>query len=125
MKEELEKQVNNLFEGKIIYNESFTILCEFVKIDLKEDKFFIELKPIRLLIDIKKQHNNFLNWVKSKPTFRVGSVYQLDNRKYFNGKKVGGPYCPYTLWTDPIFVEKVSKMSEEELEEDIWGLLWD
>lgn len=125
MKEELEVLFNNLFEKKVIFNESFTILCEFVKIDLQGDRFYVELKPIRLLIDIQKKHNNFLNWVKSKPTFIVGSIYLHQGHKIYNGKEIGRPYCPYTIWTEPTLVEKVSKMSVDELENDIWRLLWD
>jgi hypothetical protein len=77
------------------------------------------------LIDIQKQNDNFINWTKSKPTFRVGATYLHDDSKIYNGKQIGRPYCPFTIWTDPTFVERISNMSEDELEEDILGLLWD
>ena len=124
MKNEFELLFNNLFERKLIFHERATSLCELVNYKLKEDRFKVELKFIKLLSKLKPIESDLFVKSKTSKTFTVGSIYEFSNRKILNNKKIGRPYCPYTIWCDPVFVKTICQMNEYELEKDLWDLLW-
>jgi len=102
----LELQFKNLFENKLIFHERVTILCELVNYELKEDRFSVELKAIKALVNESEGQNRMYQHITSKPTFTVWSTYTLGNYKIFDGKKIGMPYCPFLIFADSAVVEK-------------------
>ena len=115
---------DNLYENKLIYHEKVTILCEVVSYELKEDSFKIELKVVKPLHNEFDYQNRIFNYIISKPTFEVSSPYEFGGKKVINGKKIGISYCPFTIWADPLLVEKVSKLNDDELHIQLHDLLW-
>lgn len=124
IKEQLELLFTNLFEKQLIFHERVTILCELVAFELKDDRFSVELKAIKALNKTNEGQNRMFEHITSKPTFTVCATYTMGDYKILNGKKIGRPYCPFILFADPIIVEKIGKLSGQELAENISDLMW-
>lgn len=124
MKEELELLFNNLYDGKLIFHERVTILCDLVKYELNSERFNVTLKSIKPLNMESSRQVKMFNYIDSKPTFSVGSTFEFGDYKILNNKKIGRPYCPYSIWVDPVLIRKVCNMSEKELKESLSDLLW-
>lgn len=123
MKEEFESIFNSLYESKVIFHERVTLLCEVVKYDLQTERFSVELNVIRPLKNTRPYENRMLKHITSKQTFTVGSTYKFAEVGILENKKIGRPYCPYTIWTDATLVEHISKLSGEDLKKHLQELL--
>ncbi len=124
MNTEYKELLDRLYEGKLIYHERVTILCELIKYELMADSFKLELKAIKPLHNEFDFQNAIYKYIISKPTFEVSSPYEVAYNKVLNGKKIGIAYCPFTIWADPVLVEKVSKLTDEELNVQLHDLIW-
>lgn len=124
MKEELELLFKNLYEGKLIFHERVTILCDLIKYELNSEGFSVTLKSIKPLNMVSSNQVRIYNYIDSKSTFSVGSTFEFGDYKILNNKKIGRPYCPYSIWLDPVLVRNVCYMSEQDLKENLSNLLW-
>ena len=120
---EYKKLFDNLYEGKLIYHERVTMLCELVNYKLETDRFCLELKPIKQLNNEYELQSIMFHNFLSKPTFEISAPYTLGERTVLNDKKIGIAYCGFVIYADPLIVEKGSKMSESELSVYIEKLL--
>ena len=123
MNTEFKELFDNLYEGKLIYHERVTVLCELVNYELKEDSFKLELKVTKPLHNEFDYQNAIYKSLISKPTFEVSSPFEFANKKVLNGNKIGIPYFPFFIFADPILVEKFSKLTNEEINIQLNDLL--
>ncbi len=124
MKDNLQIIFNSLYQKKVIFHERITLLCEVVNYDLLHESFNVELKVIQPLGNTRPYKNRMLEKITSKPTFTVGATYQYAGVDILQDKKIGRPYCPFTIWADAKLVETVSKLNNEELQKNLQELLW-
>jgi hypothetical protein len=118
---------SNLFENQIIYHERVTMLCKVVQYDVTEEGFEIWLTPIKPLMELKSFREVFYNRLVEKGVFTLSSTFKFgdDDSQLYNGKSIGRPYCPFTLWPDKDLVAAVAQMDEAELGPYLNKMLWE
>lgn len=123
---QLESLFTNLFDNKVIYHERVTLLCDVDMYRITEGDFRVWLKPVKpLYLGYQNRRERMYKYLVEKKIFSLGSALRADYGKLFDGKRIGRPYCPYTLWASKELVERVSKMNDQELDEHLYDMLWD
>lgn len=117
---EYKRLFDNLYEGKLIYHERVTMLCELVNYELTDDSFRIELKAIKSLnIEYDYQQRIFDN-LTSKSTFEISGPFKFNNKISLKGNTIG---CGFLIFADPIIVKQISLSTEEKISAIVYNLL--
>ena len=120
-----ESLFSNLYESKLIYNERGTFICEMLNYKIQETRFVVELKAIKPIIYIKNNSKAAYNEsMICMPSFKLIATYIFGDYNIYDGKRIGRPYCPFSLWVDKLFVQKIIELDCENNEDEIWNLLW-
>lgn len=119
---------DNLIENLAIYHERVTLLIQLTHFDIKENEVEFEAKIIKPLDKSHAEQNRLYKHMVAKDFISFSASYQFgsdDKNSLLMNKKVGRPYCPFTLWLDPELSMFV-KENEDNITKRLLNLiLWD
>jgi hypothetical protein len=122
-KEQFDRLFSSLFENKIIYHERITVLCKVNKYEATEDRFEVWLRPLRPLFLSNFEH--MYHRLLENGEFCLGAVFDFNGWRLFDGKRIGHPYCPFTLWPTTEVVQRICRLTEPIPAEMVHRLLWE
>jgi len=127
-KKEFQLLKDNLVDNLAIYHERITLLVQLTLFDIKEDRVEFTAKIIKPLDKSSAEKNRFYKPMLEKDIISFSASYQSvggNGNSLLKNKKVGRPYCPFTLWLDPelsMFVKEQDDAITKQLPNLI---LWD
>ena len=118
---------DSLIDNLAIYHERITLLIQLTKFDINEDSVEFEAKIIKPLNKLEAEESRIYHYMLTKDTISFSTSYQFgpeDEKPLLVNKKVGRPYCPFTLWLDPELA-LFAKENEDDLTKQLPNLiLW-
>ncbi len=119
---------DNLIENLAIYHERVTLLIQLTHFDINENGVEFKAKIIKPLDKSHAERNRLYKHLLEKEIISFSASYQFgdDNKtSLLSNKKVGRPYCPFTLWLDSELSMFV-KENEDDITKQISDfILWD
>lgn len=97
----------NLYKNKVVYHERITFLARMENIEILEDRFRAIIIP-ELQISNRNRGINPYGFPKS---WNIGCTWE--HLRIFDDC-LAATYVSWLLWTDPILVEKVEKLTLDE-----------
>jgi hypothetical protein len=124
----LTKLKNELIGNLAVFHERVTLLVELIEFNILEKNVQFKAKIIKPLDKEHAEKNKLYKYMINKEFISFGASYQFYSNNLINGKKIGRPYCPFTLWLDPELTEFV-KSNDDEITKKIpkfilWGEDW-
>ena len=103
IKKELQLLKDNLNDNYAIYHERITLLVQLTQFDIEETSVNFKAKVIKPLDKIRAENNKLYKSIIAKDEFSFNASYlsgQKGNISILKKYKLGGAYCPFTLWLD-------------------------
>ena len=119
---------DNLIENLAIYHERITLLIQLTHFDIKENGVEFQAKIIKPLDKSHAEQNRLYKHMVTKDFISFSTSYQFgddDNSSLLRNKKVGRPYCPFTLWLDPELSLFVNANEDDITKQLPSFILWD
>lgn len=102
-KKALEILKSNLTDNLAIYHERVTLLVQLSSFEIQDTNVEFTAKIIKPLDKNLAEENHLYQVMLKMPQISFGSQYlfAMDHSiPLLNGKKIGRPYCPFSLWLD-------------------------
>ncbi|MEN9549182.1 MAG: hypothetical protein RIR12_1773 [Bacteroidota bacterium] len=118
----------NLVNNLVVYHERVTILLELTTFEIGSEGVRFNAKIIKPLDKSYAERNNLYKHIVTKNEIAFSASYQFgpnDNIPLVKNKKVGRPYCPFTLWLDPELTIFVNENVDEVTKQIPNFILWD
>lgn len=118
---------DNLVDNYVIFHERVTLLLQLTLFEIQDTRVEFKAKIIKPLDKIYAESNRLYLSMIAKDEITFGASYLFgkdDNTSLLKNKKLGRPYCPFTLWLDPELANFVLK-NEDEITKQIPNfILW-
>lgn len=127
IKNQLEILKENLHDNLAVYHERVTILIQLTQFEILETRVNFKAKINKPLNRIHAEKNRLFQYMILKDEISFGASYFSDgmDNPILNVSKLGRPYCPFTLWTDPDLVKFVIESDDEITKKIPHLILWD
>lgn len=106
----------NLFEQKVIYHEKIMGIVKLKDVIITPDSFTATAVP-HLCINRRNDFDDLFFQLEDW-TFSAGWDWMLMS----DDGSIGVPYAGWTIWTDPILVERVERLCEEKKYDEAFKL---
>ncbi len=104
----------NLYENKVVYHSRFTCIIQLSDIVISPERFRAKAQRLSLINSGPYGYNPILE------SWFFGAAWEylrLSNERL-------SVYSSWVMWTDPIFVEKVEKLVQENKYKEANNILW-
>ena len=116
---------SNLVNNHAIYHERVTLLIKLTQFDIGDTHVKCKAKLVKPLDRAHAEKSRAYRFLSRKDEIRFGVAFVGSHgRSMVNGTKIGGPYCPFILWTDPELVNFVMANGDELTKQLPPYLLW-
>lgn len=127
-KKEFQELKENLFENFAIYHERVTLLVQLTLFEIEETRVNFKAKIIKPLDKNHAEKNRLYQNMIVKDEIIFGASYQFGNDEsvyLIKNKKIGRPYCPFTLWLDPELSKFINENEDTKTKKIPEYILWD
>jgi hypothetical protein len=118
----------NLVNSLAVYHERVTILIKLTTFEIGNEGVKFKAKIIKPLNQSHAEKNNLYKHIITKEEINFSASYQFgpnDNIPLLKNKKVGRPYCPFTLWLDPELTSFIFENNDDVTKQIADLILWD
>jgi hypothetical protein len=120
----LKKIFDNLFDNKIIVRHGSYLFCEFMEFTFEDAILIVKIKVLEPVVKLNIRNKNLYEKAKNKEY--IECVYYFDKNQYIGLEKeqIRGLYCS-NIWANCDFVQKIYKLKELGLEEEMYEAFWE
>jgi hypothetical protein len=124
---EFESLKNNLTDNLAIYHERITLLIKLTVFEIGKNGVNFKAKILKPLNRTEAEQNILYKHMIEEDEISFSANYQFgtdDKTRLLNGRKVGRPYCPFTLWLDPELAKFVAENEDVITKQIPEYILW-
>lgn len=127
IKKELQLLKDNLNNNYAIYHERMALLVQLTQFEIEETRVNFKAKVIKPLDKIQAETNKLYEHIIAKDDFSFNVSYlfgEKENISILKKNKLGGAYCPFTLWLDSELARFVFDNEDEITKQIPKYILW-
>lgn len=124
-KEICQELFENLYKNKIIFFPSPGpyCFCEFLKSEFNNNTLTVRFKIIESAVKLKPRYKIWFEKARSKDFIKIQYHFLINKTIEIEKQSIGGIYSP-RIWTNYDIVKKAYELKEQNLENEIYNILW-
>lgn len=113
----------NLYDNKVILRKGTICFCEFLQFDFNDNILTVQLRVLEPVVKLKMRHKAWFEQIKEKEYIEIQYNFLNNKAIKIEQQSIGGPYSS-RIWANHDIVKKIFELKEQNLEEEIYEILW-